>query len=249
METLPTATWSVCLNIAYTLLSVPAFYQRVCRLMRDLQLPPPFEQDPESEVFFPWSCSRRPQHSAKTAYEFVTRRVEELVEVENLGEEAEAIVRDLLTYFRNRADRERRENRARVTVEEEERLLVQVAGMTTPKSASKEEITVENNKTRSKLQPVKRPCTVATTFWTEDSVELPMVTSPVQADTSYEDYPLPQDPQEAPYPSLSELLSLKATGRLDIRYCRSTAAEVQRRSAVHKSFPLQPASASDRKHN
>lgn len=215
MDSLPSATWPVCLNIAYTLLSVPAFYQRVCCVMRDLQLPPPFEGEPESEVFFPWS--RRPQHSAKTAYEFVVRRVEELVEVGELGEEAEEIVRDLLTYFRGRADRERRENRARVSVEEEERLLVQVAGLTGLKSATKEEIAVENHKALSKLQPTKRPCTVTATFWTDDPGELPVATSPVRADASYEDYPLPQEPQEAPYPSLEELLSLKATGRFDFR--------------------------------
>lgn len=217
MDTLPTATWPVCLNIAYTLLSVPAFYHQVCCLMRDMQLPPPFESDPESPVFFPWSCSRLPQHSAKAAYEFVMRRAEELVEVEDLGEAGEEIVRDLVTYFRNRAQSERRENRARVTVEEEERLLVQVAGMTSSKTATKAEISLENQKLRSKPEPMKRICSTVTSFWTDDPVETEMISSPVQADVNYEEYPLPQEPEEAPYPSIEELQSLKATGRLDFR--------------------------------
>lgn len=217
MDTLPPATWPVCLNIAYTLLSVPAFYQRVCCLMRDLQLPPPFETDPESAVFFPWSCSRLPQHSAKAAYEFVMRRAEELVEVEELGEAGEDIVRDLVTYFRNRAQSERRENRARVMIEEEEKLLVQVAGMTSSKAATKAEIALENQRLLSKQQPAKRACSAVASFWTDDPMETPMISSPVQADTSYEAYPFPQEPEEAPYPSLEELQSLKATGRLDFR--------------------------------
>ena len=220
-----TATWPVCLNIAYTLMVVPAFYRRVLSVMKDLNLPPPFESAPQADLFFPW-FDRLPQRSAQITYEFVTRRVEELGEIEEIGDAGSEILADLVNYFRQKAEKERRKNKELVSQEEEEKLLIKVAG-NSGFPVQKEDLDRENDKAKTReIDRKKRICTIKDSFWREEAEEMELFSEKIEADTQYEEYTALQEPLETPFPSQAELLTMKVEGRIDFRTGPRAASEV-----------------------
>jgi hypothetical protein len=188
-----------------------------------MNLPPPFQTEPCSSLTFP--AINEKKQSFQVAFQFVTVKVAELVETEELGEAGAQTLAELLAYFRDKSVSEAKANKLTDLKTQEDRLIAQIA-VTAFKTANEEELSWENNKaTIYSSERLKRKCTAENSFWNEDAEEEKMESVPVMEDSEYDSYAVPQVSEE-PFPSQAELEALRTPGSLDFRVRPNTRAEV-----------------------
>lgn len=148
----PQPSKAVISRIQSYLLNIPAFYERVCQVMMEMQLTPPFDAEDEME----FSDTKAPSYLFHTIFNFITTKLDEMLSLQEFTQESIEVCGQILAYFREKQIKEANQNYKLLRAPTEQQIIDRVTESAL-RALSHNEILKENLKKSSYNSSSKRP--------------------------------------------------------------------------------------------
>jgi hypothetical protein len=147
----PQPSKAVISRIQSYLLNIPAFYERVCEVMMEMQLYPPFDAEDEME----FSDTRSPSYLFHTIFNFITTKLDELLSLQEFTQESIEVCGHILAYFREKQFKEANQNYKLLRAPTERQIIDRITESAL-RALSRNELLKENLKKTSYNSATKR---------------------------------------------------------------------------------------------
>ena len=149
---LPQPNKAVISRIQNYLLNVPTFYAKVCEVMMDMHLYPPFDDENVLDL----QEQKTPTYIFHTIFNFITSKIDELLSLQEFTQESIIVCSQILSYFREKQIKEANQNYQILRMPTEQQLIDRITESAL-KALSSNELLKENLKKSSYNASVKRP--------------------------------------------------------------------------------------------